>query len=105
VLQTHGRSRRRKELRVVNPPEKGLTPNANKETVRVPNLCQPWLSARVTQRAPYVLSEDFASVLHTLKKGNGHLSLLLRCAWDRGHLPTATASELRRALDWAASTP
>jgi hypothetical protein len=69
---------------------------------------QPWLSTRVTsarltatglvhalrdQPPPadgrfLVLSEEFASVLHTLKKGNGHLSPLLRCAWDSGHLPT-----------------
>src|SRR5271170_4413974 len=68
----------------------------------------PWLSTRVTtarltasglvhalrdQQPPtdrrlLALSEEFASVLHTLKSGNGHLSPLLRCAWDSGHLPT-----------------
>ncbi|MGA8439593.1 MAG: hypothetical protein WB714_15290, partial [Candidatus Sulfotelmatobacter sp.] len=68
----------------------------------------PWLSTRVTtarltasglvyalrdQQPPtdrrlLALSEEFASVLHTLKRGNGHLSPLLRCAWDSGHLPT-----------------
>jgi hypothetical protein len=38
-----------------------------------------------------ILSEEFASVLHALKKGNGHLSPLLRCAWDSGHLATPIA--------------
>ena len=67
----------------------------------------PWLSTRVTtarltasglvhalrdQQPPtdrrlLALSEEFASVLHTLKRSNGHLSPLLRCAWDSGHLP------------------
>jgi hypothetical protein len=41
-----------------------------------------------TDRRLLALSEEFASVLHTLKRGNGHLSPLLRCAWDNGHLPT-----------------
>jgi hypothetical protein len=69
---------------------------------------QPWLSTRVTsarltatgllhalrdQQPPtdrrlLALSEEFASVLHTLKSGRGHLSPLLRCAWDHGRLPT-----------------
>jgi hypothetical protein len=69
---------------------------------------QPWLSTRVTtarltasglvyalrdQQPPtdrrlLALSEEFASVLHTLKRGNGHLSPMLRCAWDSGNLPT-----------------
>jgi hypothetical protein len=68
---------------------------------------QPWLSTRVStsrltagtllqslrnQQPPaghrlLALSEEFASVLHTLKSGNGALSPLLRCAWDSGHLP------------------
>jgi hypothetical protein len=68
---------------------------------------QPWLSTRVTTARPtasglvhalrdqqpptdrrlLALSEEFASVLHTLKRANGHLSPLLRCAWDSGHLP------------------
>jgi hypothetical protein len=68
---------------------------------------QPWLSTRVTtarltagglvqalrdhqpptDRRLLALSEEFASVLHTLKSGNGTLSPLLRCAWDSGHLP------------------
>jgi hypothetical protein len=69
---------------------------------------QPWLSTRVTsarltagglvsalrdQQPPtdrrlLALSEEFASVLHSLNRGNGQLSLLLRSAWDSGHLPT-----------------
>jgi hypothetical protein len=73
---------------------------------------QPWLSTRVTSarltasglvyalrdqqpstdRRLLALSEEFASVLHTLKSGNGHLSPLLRCAWDSGHLPTLISS-------------
>ena len=68
---------------------------------------QPWLATRVTsarltasglvhalrdQQPPtdrrlLALSEEFASVLHTLKRANGHLSPLLRCAWDSGDLP------------------
>jgi hypothetical protein len=68
---------------------------------------QPWLSTRVTggrltasglvhalrdQQPPtdrrlLALSEEFASVLHTIKRGNGQLSPLLRRAWDSGHLP------------------
>jgi hypothetical protein len=41
-----------------------------------------------TDRRLLALSEEFASVLHTLKRANGHLSPLLRCAWDSGHLPS-----------------
>jgi hypothetical protein len=41
-----------------------------------------------TDRRLLALSEEFASVLRALKSGNGHLSPLLRCAWDSGHLPT-----------------
>jgi hypothetical protein len=68
---------------------------------------QPWLTTRVTtarltttgllpslsaqhpptDRRLLALSEEFASVLHTFKRGNGNLSALLRCAWDSGHLP------------------
>ena len=67
----------------------------------------PWLSTRLTatrltagglvhalrdQQPPtdrrlLALSEEFASVLNTLKRSNGHLSPMLRCAWDSGHLP------------------
>jgi len=68
---------------------------------------QPWLSTRVTaarltagglvhtlrdqqpstDRRLLALSEEFASVLRSLKSGSGNLSPLLRCAWDSGHLP------------------
>jgi hypothetical protein len=71
---------------------------------------QPWLTTRVTtarltaaglihalhldaqlpptDRRLLALSEEFASVLQNLKRNNGNLSTLLRCAWDTGHLPT-----------------
>jgi hypothetical protein len=69
---------------------------------------QPWLTTRVTSarltasglihilrdqqpstdRRLLALSEEFASVLRALKSGKGHLSPLLRSAWDSGHLPT-----------------
>jgi hypothetical protein len=68
----------------------------------------PWLDTRVTtarltpgglfyavrdqQPAPdrrlLALSEEFASVLHTMGRTKGQLSPLLRCAWDSGHLRT-----------------
>ena len=71
---------------------------------------QPWLSTCVTsarltagglvhtlrdQQPPtdrrlLALSEEFASVLRPLK--SGHLSPLLRCAWDTGHLPALNMS-------------
>jgi hypothetical protein len=35
-----------------------------------------------------VLSEEFAGVLHLLAREKGHLSPLLRCAWDSGNLHT-----------------
>jgi len=41
-----------------------------------------------TDRRLLALSEEFATVVHSLKRGNGHLSPLLRCAWDNGNLPT-----------------
>jgi len=80
---------------------------------------QPWLSTRVTgarltasglvyalrdqqpstDRRLLALSEEFASVLRTLKSGNGHLSPLLRCAWDTGHLTTPISSlDVRQPL-------
>jgi hypothetical protein len=69
---------------------------------------QPWLTTRVTsarltasglvhalrdQQPPtdrrlLALAEEFAFVLRALKSGKGHLSPLLRSAWDSGHLPT-----------------
>ncbi len=41
-----------------------------------------------TDRRLLAISEEFATVVHSLKRGNGHLSPLLRCAWDNGNLPT-----------------
>jgi hypothetical protein len=68
----------------------------------------PWVSRRVTtarlsssglihalrdeqpptDRRLLLLSEEFASVLHVLGREKSHLSPLLRCAWDSGHLRT-----------------
>lgn len=39
-----------------------------------------------TDRRLLALSEEFAAVLHTLRRAQGHLSPLLRCAWDSGDL-------------------
>jgi hypothetical protein len=78
---------------------------------------RPWLSACVTKtrltagglvyalrdqqpptdRRLLALSEEFASVLYTLKRANGHLSPLLRCAWDSGDLPTLDMHQYLRA--------
>jgi hypothetical protein len=41
-----------------------------------------------TDRRLLLLSEEFASVLHVLGREKSHLSPLLRCAWDSGHLLT-----------------
>ncbi len=41
-----------------------------------------------TDRRLLVLSEEFASILHVLGREKGHLSPLLRCAWDSGNLRT-----------------
>jgi hypothetical protein len=41
-----------------------------------------------TDRRLLLLSEEFASVLHVLGREKSHLSPLLRCAWDNGHLRT-----------------
>lgn len=48
-----------------------------------------------TERRLLALSEEFATVLYNVKRGNGHLSPLLRCAWDNGNLPTL---DLHRSL-------
>jgi hypothetical protein len=40
----------------------------------------------VTDRRLFLLSEEFASVLHVLGREAGQLSPLLRCAWDGGDL-------------------
>ena len=78
---------------------------------------QTWFSTRITsarltanglasalrdQQSPadrrlLVLSEEFASVLHTLKSGNAHLSPMLRCAWDSGDLSTPDRQQQLRA--------
>ena len=50
-----------------------------------------------TDRRLLVLAEEFATVLHTLKRGNGHLSPLLRSAWDHGNLPTLHMQQDLRA--------
>jgi hypothetical protein len=69
---------------------------------------RPWLDTRVTtapltpvgliyplrdqdsptDRRLLALSEEFASVLQSLRRSKGQLSPLLRCAWDGGHLRT-----------------
>jgi hypothetical protein len=41
-----------------------------------------------TDRRLLVLSEEFVGVLHALGRQNGHLSPLLRSAWDSGNLRT-----------------
>ena len=77
----------------------------------------PWLSTRVTsgcltagglvytlrdQQPPtdrrlLALSEEFASILHALKRGKAQLSPLLRSAWDSGNLPTLDMHHQLRA--------
>ena len=39
-----------------------------------------------TDRRLLAVSEEFAAILHTLSRAKGHLSPLLRSAWDSGHL-------------------
>ena len=39
-----------------------------------------------TDRRLLAVAEEFASTLQTIKRAKGHLSSLLRCAWDNGHL-------------------
>ena len=51
-----------------------------------------------TDRRLLALSEEFATVVHSLKRGNGHLSPLLRCAWDNGNLPTLD-NRIREAVE------
>jgi Protein of unknown function (DUF3987) len=45
-----------------------------------------------TDRRLLAVAEEFASILHTIKRAKGHLSPLLRCAWDNGHLRMLDAS-------------
>jgi hypothetical protein len=73
---------------------------------------QPWVNTRITtarlgaaglvhalrdQQPPtdrrlLAVAEEFASILQTIKRAKGHLSSLLRCAWDNGHLRKLDAS-------------
>jgi hypothetical protein len=77
----------------------------------------PWLTTRVTtarlttpglihalsdQQPPtdrrlLTLSEEFASVLHSMGRTRGQLSPLLRSAWDNGHLRSLDTKQLLRA--------
>jgi hypothetical protein len=80
---------------------------------------QPWVNTRITtarlsaagllhalrdQQPPtdrrlLALAEEFASILHTIKRAKGHLSSLLRCAWDSGHLSMLDGSNPLRATN------
>jgi len=80
---------------------------------------QPWVNTRITtarlgaaglvhalrdQQPPtdrrlLAVAEEFASILHTIKRAKGHLSPLLRCAWDNGHLRMLDASGPLRATN------
>jgi hypothetical protein len=51
----------------------------------------------VTDRRLFVLSEEFASVLHVLGQRTGQLSPLLRCAWDGGDLSAGSERHLLQA--------
>ena len=50
-----------------------------------------------TDRRLLALSEEFAAVLHSLRRNQGHLSPLLRCAWDSGDLRSLDGRQLIRA--------
>jgi hypothetical protein len=80
---------------------------------------QPWVNTRITtarlgaaglvhalrdQQPPtdrrlLAVAEEFASILHTIKRAKGHLSSLLRCAWDNGHLRMLDGSNPLRATN------
>jgi hypothetical protein len=80
---------------------------------------QPWVNTRITtaplsaaglvhalrdQQPPtdrrlLAVAEEFASILHTIKRAKGHLSSLLRCAWDNGHLRLLDGSNPLRATN------
>jgi hypothetical protein len=84
----------------------------------VAEVDHPWLSTRVTsarltasglvyalrdQQPPtdrrlLALSEEFASILYGLKRAKGHLSPLLRTAWDSGDLPTLDMHQHLQAI-------
>ena len=46
-----------------------------------------------------VVSEEFAAVLRGFKRGNSHLSPLLRYAWDQGRLPAFDLHSLQAATE------
>jgi hypothetical protein len=50
-----------------------------------------------TDRRLFLLSEEFASILHLLGRETGQLSPLLRCAWDGGDLSAQDGRTLLRA--------
>jgi len=52
-----------------------------------------------TDRRLLAVAEEFASILHTIKRAQGHLSSLLRCAWDNGHLRMLDGSDPLRATN------
>jgi hypothetical protein len=52
-----------------------------------------------TDRRLLAVAEEFASILHTIKRAKGHLSSLLRCAWDNGDLRMLDASGPLRATN------
>jgi hypothetical protein len=80
---------------------------------------QPWVDTRITtarlgatgliyalrdQQPPtdrrlLVVAEEFAPILHTIKRARGHLSSLLRCAWDNGHLRVLDGSNPLQATN------
>ena len=80
---------------------------------------QPWVNTRITtarlgaaglvhalrdQQPPtdrrlLAVAEEFASILHTIKRAKGHLSSLLRCAWDNGDLRMLDGSNPLRATN------
>jgi hypothetical protein len=86
---------------------------------RFAEVDQPWVNTRITtarlgaaglvyalrdQQPPtdrrlLALAEEFASILHTIKRARGHLSSLLRCAWDNGHLRMLDGSDPLRATN------
>jgi hypothetical protein len=52
-----------------------------------------------TDRRLLAVAEEFASILHTIKRAKGHLSSLLRSAWDNGDLRMLDASGPLRATN------
>ena len=52
-----------------------------------------------TDRRLLAVAEEFAAILHTIKRAKGHLSSLLRCAWDNGDLRMLDGSNPLRATN------